>query len=88
MIVEVSSRLLSAPIVSREDRTDPEHRAPPAYSVGPALLVVLDTPAPADSCSSGSSSRTTGLRRSTARGTHRAGNQRCIPPTWTRAQIS
>jgi RNA polymerase sigma-70 factor (ECF subfamily) len=36
------------PIVSREDRIDPEHEALLADSVGPALLVVLETLAPAE----------------------------------------
>ncbi len=36
------------PIVSREDGTDPEHEALLADSVGLALLVVLDTLAPAE----------------------------------------
>ena len=36
------------PIVSREDRTDPEHEALLGDSVGLALLVVLDTLAPAE----------------------------------------
>ncbi len=36
------------PIVSREDRTNPEHEALLADSVGLALLVVLDTLAPAE----------------------------------------
>jgi len=36
------------PIVSREDRTHPEHDALLADSVGPALLVVLETLAPAE----------------------------------------
>ncbi|MEA2602703.1 MAG: hypothetical protein QOF89_3695 [Acidobacteriota bacterium] len=36
------------PIVSREDGTDPEHEALLADSVGPALLVVLETLAPAE----------------------------------------
>lgn len=36
------------PIVSREDRTDPEHEALLADSVGLALLVVLETLAPAE----------------------------------------
>ena len=36
------------PIVSREDRTDPEHEARLGDSVGLALLVVLDTLAPAE----------------------------------------
>src|SRR5438067_1495687 len=38
----------SEPIVSREDGTDPEHEALLADAVGPALLVVLDTLAPAE----------------------------------------
>jgi len=36
------------PIVGREDRTDPEHEALLADSVGPALLAVLDTLTPAE----------------------------------------
>ena len=36
------------PIVSREDGTDPEHEALLADSVGLALLVVLETLAPAE----------------------------------------
>lgn len=36
------------PIISREDGTDPEHEALLADSVGPALLVVLETLAPAE----------------------------------------
>src|SRR5207247_665151 len=36
------------PIVSREDRIDPEHEALLADSVGLALLVVLDTLTPAE----------------------------------------
>jgi RNA polymerase sigma factor (sigma-70 family) len=36
------------PVTSREDGTDPEHEALLADSVGPALLVVLDTLAPAE----------------------------------------
>ena len=36
------------PILSREDSTDPEHEALLADSVGPALLVVLETLAPAE----------------------------------------
>ena len=36
------------PIVSREDGIDPEHQALLADSVGPALLVVLETLAPAE----------------------------------------
>src|SRR5918992_1216499 len=36
------------PIVSREDGVDPEHEALLADSVGPALLVVLETLAPAE----------------------------------------
>ena len=36
------------PIVSREDRTDPEHEALLSDSVGLALLVVLDTLTPAE----------------------------------------
>src|SRR5215475_5204620 len=36
------------PIVSREDGTDPEHEAHLADSVGLALLVVLETLAPAE----------------------------------------
>jgi RNA polymerase sigma factor (sigma-70 family) len=39
---------LPDPIVSREDRADPEHEALLADSVGLALLVVLDTLAPAE----------------------------------------
>ena len=39
---------LPEPIVSREDRTDPEHEALLADSVGFALLVVLETLAPAE----------------------------------------
>src|SRR6266496_3830650 len=39
---------LPDPIVSREDRGDPEHQALLADSVGLALLVVLDTLAPAE----------------------------------------
>jgi RNA polymerase sigma-70 factor (ECF subfamily) len=39
---------LPDPIVSREDSTDPEHQALLADSVGLALLVVLDTLAPAE----------------------------------------
>jgi hypothetical protein len=38
------------PIVSREDRVNPEHEALLADSVGLALLVVLDTLAPAVGC--------------------------------------
>jgi RNA polymerase sigma factor (sigma-70 family) len=38
-------RLLD-PLVSREEARRPEEKALPADSVGPALLVVLDTPAP------------------------------------------
>jgi RNA polymerase sigma factor (sigma-70 family) len=38
----------SDPIVSREDRIDPEHEALLADSVGLALLVILDTLAPAE----------------------------------------
>jgi RNA polymerase sigma-70 factor (ECF subfamily) len=36
------------PILGREDRTDPEHEALLADSVGPALLAVLDTLTPAE----------------------------------------
>src|SRR5437867_5006003 len=36
------------PIVSREDGIDPEHESLLADSVGPALLVVLETLAPAE----------------------------------------
>jgi RNA polymerase sigma factor (sigma-70 family) len=36
------------PIIRREDGTDPEHEALLADSVGPALLVVLETLAPAE----------------------------------------
>src|SRR5918992_4101800 len=36
------------PIVSREDGVDPEHEALLADSVGPALLVVLETLSPAE----------------------------------------
>jgi RNA polymerase sigma-70 factor (ECF subfamily) len=39
---------LPEPIVSREDGIDPEHQALLADSVGPALLVVLETLAPAE----------------------------------------
>jgi RNA polymerase sigma-70 factor (ECF subfamily) len=39
---------LPEPVVSREDRTDPEHQALLADSVGLALLVVLETLAPAE----------------------------------------
>jgi DNA-directed RNA polymerase specialized sigma24 family protein len=39
---------LPDPIVSREDRVDPEHEALLADSVGLALLVVLETLAPAE----------------------------------------
>src|SRR6266700_1400235 len=39
---------LPAPIISREDGSDPEHQALLADSVGLALLVVLDTLAPAE----------------------------------------
>jgi len=39
---------LPEPIVSRADGTDPEHEALLADSVGLALLVVLDTLAPAE----------------------------------------
>jgi RNA polymerase sigma-70 factor (ECF subfamily) len=36
------------PIVSREDGSDPEHQALLADTIGPALLVILDTLAPAE----------------------------------------
>jgi len=39
---------LPEPVVSGADGTDPEHQALLADSVGPALLVVLDTLAPAE----------------------------------------
>jgi RNA polymerase sigma factor (sigma-70 family) len=39
---------LPEPIVSREDGVDPEHEALLADSVGPALLVILETLAPAE----------------------------------------
>ncbi len=39
---------LPEPVVSREDGVDPEHEALLADSVGPALLVVLETLAPAE----------------------------------------
>jgi RNA polymerase sigma factor (sigma-70 family) len=42
------SARLPEPILNREDRTDPEHEALLADSVGPALLVVLEMLAPAE----------------------------------------
>ena len=41
-------RYVPDPIVGREDRTNPEHEALLAASVGPALLVVLETLTPAE----------------------------------------
>ena len=45
---ESLGELVTEPIVSREDGTDPEHEALLADSVGLALLVVLETLAPAE----------------------------------------
>src|SRR5438132_3644168 len=45
---EPLGRHVPEPIASREDRVDPEHEAVLADSVGTALLVVLETLAPAE----------------------------------------
>jgi RNA polymerase sigma factor (sigma-70 family) len=42
------TRVFPDPVVSEPDRLDPEHEALPADAVGLALLVVLDTLAPAE----------------------------------------